>query len=113
MLDRKTVALLVPPLAVMRLGCASCTAAPIAVFWLAGLVSIGYGLVGGVLDLPGRSWVEILLGLVMWGIAAAWTRLVMGGVAEDAQAGQHSPRKHRVVPHTEEPDPFEEVHKAH
>lgn len=113
MIDRKMIALLAPPFAVMRHGCASCTAAPIAVFWLAGLVSIGYGLIGGVLGLPGRSWAEILLGVVMWGIAAAWARLVMGGVAEDAQAGQHSPLQRRVVPHTEESDPFQEVHKAH
>jgi len=113
MIDRKLIALLAPPLAVIKHGCASYTAAPIAVFWLAGLVSIAYGLVGGVLDLPGKSWVEILLGIVLWGISAAWTRLVMGGVSEDLQQSQNSPLQRRVAPHTEEPDPFNEVRNVH
>jgi hypothetical protein len=113
MIDRKLIAVLAPPLAVVKYGCASYTGAPIAVFWLAGLVSIGYGLVGGVLGLPSRSWVEILLGIVLWGIAAAWTWLVLGGVSEDLQQGQNSPLQRRVVPHTEESDPFKEVHNVH
>ncbi|MCP5419084.1 MAG: hypothetical protein H6970_02430 [Gammaproteobacteria bacterium] len=113
MINRKTLSLLAPPFAVMKHGCASCTAAPIAVFWLASLVSIGYGLVGGVLGSPGRSWTEIFLGIILWVIAAAWARLVIGGVTEDTQAKQNSPLQRRVVPGTDEPEPFEEARKAH
>ena len=48
-MKRTLLALLAPPAAVARYGCAACTAAPIGVFWLSSLAGIGYGLAGGTL----------------------------------------------------------------
>ena len=46
-MQRTTLSILIPPLAVCRYGCAGCCAAPIGVFWLAGITSIVYGYLGG------------------------------------------------------------------
>lgn len=113
-MKRNTLALLVPPAAVARYGCATCTAAPIGVFWLASLVSLAYGLMGGKLgDLEGSQWFLIGLGIVMWLIATVWARLVIRGVDEDLSADQEGSRDRRVVPSLHEADPFKELPKGH
>lgn len=103
---RVALAWWIPPAAVFHYGGASPTAAPIAVFWLAGLGSIAYGLTGGVAQLGRTSWLEVLLGFALWAIAAAWARLVIRGVAHDLGTDARGPRDHRVVPAEDEPDPL-------
>lgn len=111
-MNRNTMAWVSPPAAVTHHGCASCTAAPIGVFWIASLVSLVYGLSGGRLGgVEGAQWFLIGLGIVMWIIAAVWARLVIQGVAEDLSENQAGSRNRRVVPRTDEADPFVELSK--
>lgn len=111
-MNRNTMAWLIPPAAVYRHGCATSTSAPIGVFWLASLVSLIYGLLGGKLgNVEGTQWVLVGLGIVMWIIAAVWARLVIQEVNEDLNPHQQGSLNRRVVPKPDEPDPFSEVSK--
>jgi hypothetical protein len=101
-----------PPVSVCLFGCAGCCAAPIGVFWLAGIVSIGYGFVGGPANLMGPSWNTIGLGLVLWYIAAVWTALTIRGADRDRCRGRNSQLCDKILPSADESDPFEEVRKA-
>jgi hypothetical protein len=113
-MNREKIALFIPPAAVMKHGCATCTAGPIGVFWVTSLVAIVYGLMGGTLGgIEASRWVVIGLGIVMWIIAAVWARLVMRGVHEDLTDHHESSVKRRVVPHSEEMDPMEHVRGSH
>ncbi len=113
-MNREKLAFFIPPAAVMKHGCATCTAAPIGVFWLTSLVAIVYGVMGGTLGgIEASRWAVIALGVVMWIIAAAWARLVMRGVEDDLTDHQESSVKRRVVPHPEETDPMEHVRGTH
>ena len=88
-------------------------AAPVTVFWLFGVVSVVFGFLGGPTNEPGISWYTVILGLVMWGIAAVWTLLTLHGVEADRCHGVWSPKDRRVAPSEDENDPFEEVKKVH
>lgn len=111
-MNRYILSLLVPPIAVCRYGCAGCCAAPIAVFWLAGIASLIYGYLGGPLDLNGVSWYTLGLGFVLWGIAALWAMVTVHNVNVD----QCEPRKRTICgnisPKLDESDPMDEVRKA-
>lgn len=108
-MQRTPLALIAPPIAVYHYGAASPTAAPIGVFWFAGIVSIFYGLTGGILHVMGVSWIEILLGAVMWAIASVWARLVIGGVQDDFEHRADSTLDHQVTPKLDEKDPLKEA----
>jgi type VI protein secretion system component VasK len=111
---RKVLAMIIPPAAVARYGCASCTAAPIGVFWLTSLVGIGYSLMGGTLGgWPASRWIIIGLSITLWVIAAVWARLVIHGVNEDLDESRQGSLDRRVVPQPDEADPFKEIGKAH
>ena len=113
-MNRNTVAWWVPPAAVARYGCATCTAGPIGVFWLAGIVSIAYGLLGGRLGgLEGSQWFLVGLGIIMWLIAAVWSRLVIRGVDEDFSETWQGSLQRRVVPRLDEADPFKGLSEGH
>ena len=79
MAKRTLLTFFAPPLAVCRFGCAPCCAAPIAVFWLAGVVSVLYGMAGGPTNLAGLSWQTMGLGLILWAIATLWASLAIRG----------------------------------
>lgn len=112
-MKRTTLAVIAPPVAVLRFGAAEATAGPIGVFWLAGLVSLFYGLTGGTLgELMATRWVLIGLGIVLWIIATVWTRLVIGAVDSDVHHDSVSPRDHKIEPSLNEPDPLNEVRKG-
>jgi hypothetical protein len=102
-----------PPVGACCFGCGTNCAAPVTVFWLFGVVSVVYGFLGGPMGEAGTSWVTILLGLSMWGIAAIWTMLTIQGVETDRCHGVLSTRDHHVEPSEGEADPFEEIKKAH
>jgi hypothetical protein len=104
---------LLPPVGACRYGCGTNCAAPVTVFWLFGVVSVIYGLLGGPTAEPGISWYTVGLGFAMWGIAAVWTMLTIKGVEEDRCHGVWSTRDHHVEPGDSEPDPFEEIKKVH
>ncbi|HYQ91981.1 MAG TPA: hypothetical protein VES89_07875 [Candidatus Competibacteraceae bacterium] len=109
-MNRNAIAWLVPPAAVTRYGCATCTAGPIGVFWLASIVSIIYGLMGGTLGgWEGSQAFLVGLGIVMWFIAAVWARLVIHGVDEDLSENRQGSLHRRVIPRLDEADPFEEI----
>ena len=117
MTKRNVLALIVPPLAVCRYGCAGCCAAPITVFWLTGIVGVIYGFMGGPAELPGISWTTVGLGFVLWGIAVAWALTTLQSVESDEsdpQCDTNASTFCRVVrTPPDEPDPFDEVQKFH
>ncbi|HHI76921.1 MAG TPA: hypothetical protein ENJ94_07090 [Gammaproteobacteria bacterium] len=112
-MKRHITATLIPPVGACRYGCGTSCAAPITVFWLFGVISVVYGLLGGPTNEPGVSWYTVGLGVVMWGIAAVWTLVTLQGVEADRCHDLWSPRDHQVAADEREPDPFEEVKKAH
>ena len=112
-MKRLLTSALMPPVGACRYGCGTNCAAPITVFWLFGLVSVVFGLFGGPTGQPGISWYTIGLGLAMWGISAAWTLLTVRGVEQDRCHGTWSTRDHKVAASEHEPDPFDEIKKAH
>jgi hypothetical protein len=108
-MNRTLLALLAPPAAVARFGCATCTAAPIGVFWLAGLVSIGYGLAGGAPHALLSAGGLIVVGVLLWLIATAWARLVIRGVESDLLQHEGSSRATQIPPKPDDPDPFSQI----
>lgn len=110
-MKRTALAILVPPFAVCRYGCAGYCALPIGVFWLAGIVSLVYGFYGGPLHLDGISWTTLLLGVVMWVIATVWARDTIKGVDEDKLQTKTSSLCRVVKPKIDDHDPFEEIRK--
>lgn len=113
-MKRAALILFTPPVAACKFGCAGCCAAPITVFWLTGIVSIGYGFVGGPGNLMGPSWNTIALGLVLWGIASIWTAITIRSANEQKCESRSSPLCNKIInpPSADESDPFDEVRKA-
>lgn len=111
MQHRTALSILIPPLAVCRYGCAGCCAAPIGVFWLAGIVSIIYGYLGGPTGLDTVSWVTILLGVVLWAIATVWAIMAIRGVKDDECQRKRSTVCRMVTPREDEADPLDDIKK--
>jgi len=109
-MQRTTLAILVPPLAVCRYGCAGCCAAPIGVFWIAGIVSIVYGYFGGPAGLEGVSWATVLLGLGLWLIASVWAGMAIRGVKDDECKRKRS-NVCRMVSPDQDSDPMDDIKK--
>ena len=109
---RYPLAVFLPPFAVCRYGCSGCCAAPIGVFWVTGIVSLIYGYFGGPLGLATVSWGTLGLGILLWGIAAAWTVLTLRAADTDRCSGEGSPLCSRIIPSMDESDPLDEVKKA-
>jgi hypothetical protein len=82
------------------------------VFWITGIVSIVYGIVGGPTNLMGPSWGTIALGLALWGIAAVWAAITIRSADEDKCKGLKNPLRDSILPEADESDPFDEVRKA-
>lgn len=112
-IKRYVTSALMPPVGACRYGCGTNCAAPVTVFWLFGVVSIIYGLLGGPTGESGISWHTVGLGFAMWGIAAAWTMLTITGVENDHCHSMWSTRDRHVEPDEAETDPFDEIKKAH
>ena len=110
-MKRKLQAVVTPPVAVCRYGCAGCCAAPIGVFWLAGLTSIIYAFFGGPAEVEGISWGTFSLGVVLWSIAAVWAENTIKGVKADECENKISNVCRMVRPKIDESDPLEEVKK--
>ena len=109
---RAVLTVFAPPVAACRFGCAGCCAAPIAVFWLTGIVSILYGFTGGPANLMGPSWNTVGLGLALWAIAMVWTALTIRSSDQEKCARKTSRLCSSMAPTDDESDPFEEVRKA-
>ena len=101
-MKRTVLALIVPPAAVARYGCVSCTAAPIGVFWLSSLSSIAYGLANA---LSG----PVATGILLWLISAVWARLVIQGVESDLLRREDSTQAQLAIPRLDESDPFTQL----
>jgi hypothetical protein len=106
------LAVLVPPVAACRYGCAGCCAAPIGVFWIAGIVSLVYGYNGGPLGLDTVSWSTLGLGAALWGIAVIWTLITLHNTDDDRCQKKTSTLCSKIVPRLNESDPLDEVRKA-
>ena len=116
-MKRSILAMAVPPIAVCRYGCAGCCAAPIGVFWLAGIISIIYAFFGGPTGEAGISLGTLALGIVLWVIATVWAENVITGVEEDVKDKQSERNVSTVCrlvqPGIDDSDPLEEVKKFH
>ncbi|MFP3873882.1 MAG: hypothetical protein ACLFV1_05450 [Thiohalophilus sp.] len=114
-MKRSAFALIAPPVAVCRYGCAGCCAAPITVFWIAGIISIIYAFFGGPLATEGISLGTLALGAALWGIAAIWAETVIKNVEEDANDPECETRTSTVCrmvrPRADDSDPMDEVKK--
>jgi hypothetical protein len=105
--------ILCPPMSVCRYGCGTNCAAPISVFWLAGIVAVVYSFFGGPTAAEGIDLYTMALGLALWAIAAVWALLTMSGVEADRCNGVFSPLNGKVAPGEDESDPLDEIRKAH
>lgn len=116
-MKRSILAMAVPPIAVCRYGCAGCCAAPIGVFWLAGIISIVYAFFGGPTGEAGISLGTLALGILLWVIATVWTKNVIKGVEDDVRDKQCESNVSTVCrlvqPRIDDSDPLEEVKKFH
>ena len=111
---KKTItAILCPPMSVCRFGCGTNCAAPISVFWIAGIVAVIYAFFGGPTGVDGIDFYTLGLGFAVWGIAAVWALLTMSGVEADRCNGIFSPLNGKVAPKDDETDPLDEIRKAH
>jgi len=114
-MSRTGLSIFIPPLAVCRYGCAGCCAAPIAVFWLAGITGIIYGFMGGPAGLATTSWTTVLLGIALWCIASVWARTAIRGINEDLSdpkcEQKRSPLCRIVKPDDNDKDPMDEIKK--
>jgi hypothetical protein len=110
-MQRTTLAILVPPLAVCRYGCAGCCAAPIGVFWLAGISSIIYGYRGGPAGLDTISWTTVLLGVGLWLIASVWAIMAIRGVKDDECQRKRSSVCRMVAPGQHDSNPLDDIKK--
>ena len=114
-MQRKVLALIAPPVAVCRYGCASCCVAPIFVFWLASIGSVIYAFFGGPSGLDGFSWGTLALGMILWVIAVTWAETVIKGVSEDLAGtrcnGKASTLCSAVSSNSNDSDPLDEVNK--
>ena len=111
-MKRRALALIAPPVAVCKFGCAGCCAAPIGVFWIAGLVSLIYAFFGGPTGLDGFSGGTFILGAILWGIATTWAELTINGIDADDQCDQENSSLCRMVkPKLDDSDPLEEIKK--
>ncbi len=112
-MKRFLYASLVPPFAVCRYGCAGCCAAPIAVVWLAGVISLIYGFMGGPAELSGISWGTLGLGITLWIIAAIWAATVIRGVQLDESDPKCQDKRSTVCrmvkPDDDDHDPMSDI----
>jgi uncharacterized membrane protein YqaE (UPF0057 family) len=110
-MKRRSLAILIPPLAVCRYGCAGYCAAPIGLFWLTGIGSLIYAFYGGPLGVDGISWTTLILGLAMWIIAAVWAEDTIKGVDDDQLHETTSSLCRIVKPTIDDSDPFDTIRK--
>ena len=111
-MKRRFLALIVPPVAVCKFGCAGCCAAPIGVFWIAGLVSLVYAFFGGPAEVEGFSSGTFFLGVILWGIATTWAELTINGIDADDHCDQQNSSLCRIVkPKFDDRDPLDEINK--
>ena len=85
-MKRTLLTLVTPPFAVCKYGCATCCAAPVGVFWITGIFAICYGMAGGPASRLSPSWITVLVGLALWGMAVAWAALAVQGAPEQSCA---------------------------
>lgn len=113
------MSLLAPPLAVCRYGRASCCAAPIGVFWIAGLVSLVYGGLGGPLRSGSVAWSVVALGIGLWIAATSWALLTVQQVTDEngvrgrrGGGGRRCDALPETDPRLDESDPLEQVSRS-
>lgn len=110
-MQRTTLAVITPPLAIWRFCSVSSCAAPISVFWATGIFSIIYGYFGGPVNEAGASPYTIILGMIMWGIASAWSYLTVRG-AESCKTDRINGADKNNPHALDEFDPIDEVRRA-
>lgn len=113
---KNVITFLAPPLAVCRYAYARCCAAPIGVFWIAGITALIYGFNGGITAGTGIEWVMLGLGAALWAIAVVWTLDTLRRAADDAldpacTTRGDSPHCRMQRPADDENDPLEEVRR--
>lgn len=112
-MKRYITSTLIPPVGACRHACGTNCAAPVTVFWIFGIISVVYGLLGGPTNAPGIDWYTVGLGVLMWGISATWTVLTIRGVEADRCHDAWSPKDRKIDANVDEKDPFEEIGKSH
>ena len=114
MIKRRMLAIIVPPIAVCRYGCAGLCAAPIALFWVTGIASLVYGYLGGPLDIAGISWTTVGLGALMWAIAAVWADITVRNIDMDIDDSVPNKSICKIVrkPAVDDSDPFDQIKRV-
>jgi len=113
-MKRRLLTYLIPPIAVCRYGCAGCCAAPIGVMWIAGIIGIIYGFLGGPASMATVSWTIVSLGAVLWIIAVIWTMTVIRGVDDDRANPKCQQKRSSVcniVNNDDDNDPMADINK--
>ena len=111
-MNRILLSIIIPPLSVCRFGCAGCCAAPIGVFWVAGIASLIYGSFGGPLGLEGISWNTVGLGALLWCIASVWAIITVMNVNNDLCETKEDSLCHKYDSRLDESDPMDEIRKT-
>jgi hypothetical protein len=111
-MKRAALILLAPTVAVCRYGCASCCAAPITVLWLAGIVAIVLGFLGGPAEMAEPSWGTVGLGLALWAISSLWTAIATRGSSGQLCEGADSAVCQGVNSGKDDPEHLDKIHGA-
>jgi hypothetical protein len=111
-MKRAAMILLAPPVAVCKFGCASCCAAPVTVLWLAGMVAVILGFIGGPAEQAEPSWVTVGLGLALWGISALWTTIATRSGDGSVCEGVDRSVCKRINPDDNDSTHLEDIHRA-
>lgn len=111
-MKRPILAVLIPPFAVCQYGCAGCCAAPIGVFWIAGISAIIYSFFGGPLQLEQISWNTLYLGIGLWLLAIVWAATTLTRNKKDESCDKPPSPICRIVGNDDH-DPMDEINKYH
>lgn len=106
----RTLGVTLPPIAAYRYGAAahSC-AAPIAIVWVAALVSIAYALWAGLAGISGHAVFPLAIGVFLWGFATVWTFLVVRNVQADPSLADPGLHARRVRQQEDDHDPLDQL----
>lgn len=108
----RLLGILAPPAATYRYAAAAHNcAAPIAIIWVAALMSIAYALVVGASGMLSHAAFPLVGGVFLWIVTAIWTFLVIRNIHTDPSQTDPEEHERRVRQHLDDHDPLENVER--